>query len=1239
MKTFFLIFGSLLCLVLTAMLFVPSFLNWSSYAEDIAILLEKTTGQEVSLNGPVTVRLLPQPVLSARQVSLGQDDQALTIEIGRLDATIALGPLFSGRLDVQALSLERADLRVRPDALNTSSRNRDQAPGGFFAPEAISLRAIEWKLSSLSLLHHDGEVLLKLEQLSGQAQAQNLLGPWTIRDGAGQWGQHSFVYQLASGRYQPEQGWPLSLAVVPANADLEKLVYKGHVSVEKGLSYAGDIRLFATKPPQADTASAENTMTGTDPFVTANIKGDSEKVRAEAIRLFWPDPALPLEPEGRVQISWDKGALLTADLALGSLSLTSAPLWPDNVSLNTGDLLSRFARYVEALPQWPLQADIDLQLDHLTGQNFQGENIRFALDYNPERLSRWTIRQLAFETEDNVKVNLSGQLTDTVLPDFQGQINVRAPVRALLQASPEHTLSEEMKQTLTAADAEFLDLSARLSVSERNISLYDLSSTIADQVFKGSFLLNMQDETGHDLDVRLSATTLYAPFARFFIHSVSGQNWQDFARIAVQLDIRNILAGQINTGSLQVEALYENQILTIQQALYRSGSPEEQARITADGFLIFKDDEPLNGSLNASVRAASLISFMTLAESLFPGQAVLEQLEATRALFEPANLQVSLQATPRQNATSDVTLALSGQAGLTKLEGDMKASQIRPDPDKAFKVGQAATLSLDLQASSDDLVQFLSQAGLRILPVIDPVPASLLVKAEGQWGQSLLADITFESLQTRLHSKGPVEVLSQSSVSLQDHEVELETQDLALWADLLGLSNSMLHSGTPLSVTARMDYDDTGLELKQLQAQSEGARVEGQAQIQQDKGLRKVNARLNWNRLDLATMTAFFLNLPEHGNSLRHVRALPLRLWPYSDTEMTLQLQSQTGLWYGRPLAEDLSFDVIRRNTILDVQNVQARWQGSTLTGQGTLLAIEGEEALSYASQWQFKDVPAATLTGLVSDQPQVLQTTLHGSVALQGRGNTLQQWLDNATGQGTFTTAKGTLTGFSAPSLDPFLPARDDEVPSGEALAARLQSQFLQGQTSFAPLAGSFLLDQASIRLGSVTMQLDEAARMIWSGTVDMAEETVALTGFYSPDEQDARSAGETAIPSEAGQNEADNLAMPPVELTLAGPFGDLSMAVNAQALASFLLLHQLDESRLPSEGNPAVSQVQGLQPAAQETPQTPQNQGAQSAEILSGDSPERQADDLADEPSGLNLPVTIPPPLPKPNGAQNSF
>ena len=92
---------------------MPQWLDWTRYRATIEVLASATLGQPVTIQGPITLTLLPQPVLTAAQVNVGGTEPAdLSIHVDALRLRVALWPLIGGRVDARELVLRGPDLHI-----------------------------------------------------------------------------------------------------------------------------------------------------------------------------------------------------------------------------------------------------------------------------------------------------------------------------------------------------------------------------------------------------------------------------------------------------------------------------------------------------------------------------------------------------------------------------------------------------------------------------------------------------------------------------------------------------------------------------------------------------------------------------------------------------------------------------------------------------------------------------------------------------------------------------------------------------------------------------------------------------------------------------------------------------------------------------------------------------------------------------------------------------------------------
>ncbi|MFN6956244.1 MAG: hypothetical protein ACK4PG_15760, partial [Acetobacteraceae bacterium] len=103
-----LVFAALLA---TAWL-LPAVTDWTARRGDIAALSAARLGRSVTLDGPVRLALLPEPVLEAQGVTLGGEGEDVALGARALRIRLDLGALLTGRVEPREIVLIGADIRL-----------------------------------------------------------------------------------------------------------------------------------------------------------------------------------------------------------------------------------------------------------------------------------------------------------------------------------------------------------------------------------------------------------------------------------------------------------------------------------------------------------------------------------------------------------------------------------------------------------------------------------------------------------------------------------------------------------------------------------------------------------------------------------------------------------------------------------------------------------------------------------------------------------------------------------------------------------------------------------------------------------------------------------------------------------------------------------------------------------------------------------------------------------------------
>jgi uncharacterized protein involved in outer membrane biogenesis len=125
------IVGGIVVLLVVAVLVGPSFVNWNQYKPQIAAEVEKATGRTLSIDGDLSLSVLPAPTLTAEGVRFanvegGSGPDMMTLDA--LDVRVAFMPLLSG--DIQVTSVTLVSPTILLEKLADGSANWEIQPAG-----------------------------------------------------------------------------------------------------------------------------------------------------------------------------------------------------------------------------------------------------------------------------------------------------------------------------------------------------------------------------------------------------------------------------------------------------------------------------------------------------------------------------------------------------------------------------------------------------------------------------------------------------------------------------------------------------------------------------------------------------------------------------------------------------------------------------------------------------------------------------------------------------------------------------------------------------------------------------------------------------------------------------------------------------------------------------------------------------------------------------------------------------
>ncbi len=234
--------GAVLALLVAAVLVGPSLVDWNAHKDRIVAEVHKATGRDFSIQGDMSLSLLPVPALSAQGVRLASIEGGSSkpmVELKELRVRIALLPLIEGTIQVERILLVEPKilLEVLPDGRrNWSFANGSVAADGSIGSGAsdLDIRFDDVSIEKGTLIYRDaaGGRDERIDDLNLRIVAESLSGPFAAKGSLRAYGIDG-AFEGTLGRLVEEGATPFNVVVKPAN-ETARLQLSGAISTHPG---------------------------------------------------------------------------------------------------------------------------------------------------------------------------------------------------------------------------------------------------------------------------------------------------------------------------------------------------------------------------------------------------------------------------------------------------------------------------------------------------------------------------------------------------------------------------------------------------------------------------------------------------------------------------------------------------------------------------------------------------------------------------------------------------------------------------------------------------------------------------------------------------------------------------------------------------------------------------------------------------------------------------------------------
>jgi uncharacterized protein involved in outer membrane biogenesis len=330
LKKALIIAGGVFAALLIAALVIPGFLNWNQYKAQIENAAEAATGRDVTIDGDISLSILPAPAFSVAKLSLANLPEGTTqpmMALDALDVRIRLFPLLKGRLDIEKIVLvaPRLNLEVLPDGRPNWEFARAGDTGTEPTDEGIAtdVRVNRFVIEDGIVTYRDAVsgTVEKIDAVNAVISADSLNGPFKVR-GDMVARQIPLAFALSLG--QTGNGKiPASLDVMLAEASSE-MAFRGLVALDAPRSAEGTFKVkgsnFGALVASIMKAAGGDTQT---PDIKKPVNIEAAFVAEETgFRTTAMTLALGASRgEGKIAVNWEKTPDFMADLSFGTLDI------------------------------------------------------------------------------------------------------------------------------------------------------------------------------------------------------------------------------------------------------------------------------------------------------------------------------------------------------------------------------------------------------------------------------------------------------------------------------------------------------------------------------------------------------------------------------------------------------------------------------------------------------------------------------------------------------------------------------------------------------------------------------------------------------------------------------------------------------------------------------------------------------------------------------------------------------
>jgi uncharacterized protein involved in outer membrane biogenesis len=1127
----FVFFGGLLVLALTAAVIAPYFIDWTTYRSDFEREASAILGRQVTVQGDATARLLPFPSVTFKNVKVAGGpggEPAMTVEEFSMDAELA--PFMHGEFLIFDMRLVRPKmtLAVAADgAIDWTVR-----PSAPFNPSQIAIEKLTVTEGQVRIKHAASGRDHLLTEINTEVSAKSLDGPWRV-DGSLRLDGMRTAIGLSTSKVDGKGAMRLRLKADPVIVPID-IESDGDLSIDRGAArFAGTFKIEArndAKPADSSGQESGKPGKGEPPAwrVHGKLTADHQRLAFDEFRLETGPLDDPYTADGTALI--ELGAEPRFEVkATGAQVRLDETLAPDKnpAGLTFQDRLAAVRAALADLPRPTIPGLIDVDLPAVVAGDTTIRDVKLKAEPAAEG---WNVKTLSAALPGRTTLEGSGLLKSSEDDfGFSGELLLAVGQPSGFAAWVSKDVDEAIRRLPAAG------FHAKVDLTETKQSFRDLELILGNAKFHGEVENDTPADANASMRVALTGDALdvagLAAFSSLFVSDTGRERFADR-----NLDIK-VKAGPVTALGLTADS--------IDTALRVHDGDLEVDRLSIGGLAgatvsatgkVTKFASKPEGNFDASIVSVDLAPVIDQLAAQYPGNVLFSELDkrakSYAGLFADAEINLVGTAAHNEDGTDGIAVSATGRTGGATFQLTVSGNGMLDAFDKA-------PMNLDFSATNPDGGALIALYGLPALPLATAGEARSTFTAQGTLAGGLKSSLDFEGQDMQASFDGTLDVAG--GLASAKGPINLEAADIEPWLMTTGLSFPGMGMGTPVSLTADLDYANGLLVLSRIDGQVADGPVSGDINAEMKEGRPHLSGDLAIDAFDLEPLAAMVVGdqaLQPAAGKWSSAAFQPQAGLPFT-ADIDLSFGSVSAGLFG--VVEDVHGQASVAADGIRLSDVKGKLDGGELTGLFEAKNNAGNVVVSTQFKLSDADVDQLLTGSGVTGRGDV-------GASLSAAGKSVEALFASLSGSGTATVRQLNVPGINAGALPAILAGADKMGRDIDTVRVAAFAPPIVANGSFAPPPAdiAFTVAAGVLRAPPVALTTPEAS-LSAELKADFTSGIVGAAGSVT------YAAGEEALPS----------SDPSVGFNVEGPLNALVAHYDTQPLAQFLTQRALEREQ----------------------------------------------------------------------------